>query len=397
MIVHDAPPARKDVVATTIPGPVARVATSIAAVKEQWVLREFHEATTPGASLPLPWPESLIGRGATASVRIADASVSKNHARMFFSGGSLFVTDLSSTNGTYVNGRRIEHSALIDGDLLQLGGAIFQVRHQSPRPVETDNCTVSGDLQQWSQTLVLFNDLIGSRSVVPHYQPIVPMLSGQVGEQTPAAVGWELLARSGIEQLANPAAMFGAAERLGQQATLSELMRSVGTEVAAGGGLGHSRIFYNTHPEELGTVRLDDSLVSLRSAYPEQPITIEVHEAAVARIDQMRRFRDQLTALDMQLAYDDFGAGQGRLLELTEVPADVLKFDMSLIRGIDTASSSRQSLVRSLIAVAIEAGSIPLAEGVETIGEHECCCELGFQLGQGFFYGRPRPIDALGS
>ena len=363
--------------------------------KGRWTLTAFNETGGPGETLNLHLPDGVVGRGGGVAVRIADASVSKSHARLFLSSGVLFITDLQSTNGTYVNGKRIDQSALADGDLLQLGGAVFQVRNPAAAAVETDCCTIAGDAVQWSQTLILFNDLIGGRSVVPHYQPIVPMLSGRTGGQTPAAVGWELLARSGIEALANPATMFGAADRLGQNATLSELMRSVGTEVAAAGGLGHARIYYNTHQEEVGTERLADSLIALRRAHPGQLITIEVHEAAVTRIDQMRQLRDQLTSLDMQLAYDDFGAGQGRLLELTEVPADVLKFDMSLIRDIDTASGSRQSLLRSLVAVAIEAGSIPLAEGVETAGEHECCCELGFQLGQGFFYGRPAPIDSI--
>ena len=376
-----------DVLPGRPPAPVAKAS--------MWALVEFGETTGLGATFQLQLPDCVIGRGGSAAVRIHDASVSKAHARLFLSAGVLFVADLGSTNGTYVNGKRVSQSAVVDGDLLQLGAAVFQVRGGPAVSTETDGCTVAGDAVQWSQTLLLFNDLICQRRVVPHYQAIVPMHSGGVGEDLPAAVGWELLARSGIEALANPAAMFGAAERLGQQATLSELMRSVGTEVAQSGGLGKSRIYYNTHPEELGTDRLDDSLIALRNAHPSQPITIEVHEAGVTRIDQMRRFRDQLTSLDMQLAYDDFGAGQGRLVELTEVPADVLKFDMALIRDIDTASGSRQSLVRSLVAVAIEAGSIPLAEGVETAGEHECCCELGFQLGQGFFYGRPQPIDSL--
>ncbi len=58
-----------------------------------------------------------------------------------------------------------------------------------------------------------------------------------------------------------------------------------------------------------------------------------------------------LSDLDLQLSYDDFGAGQGRLLELGEVPLDTLKFDMQLIRNIDTASSSRQELLASLVRI----------------------------------------------
>lgn len=44
-------------------------------------------------------------------------------------------------------------------------------------------------------------------------------------------------------------------------------------------------------------------------------------------------------------AYDDFGAGQARLNELAEVPLHVVKFDMSLIRDIDCASTKKQQKI----------------------------------------------------
>ena len=108
----------------------------------------------------------------------------------------------------------------------------------------------------------------------------------------------------------------------------------------------------------------------------------------------MKRFRGVLSDLEMQLSYDDFGAGQGRLLELGEVPPDVLKFDMQLIRDIDTASATRQDLLASLVRIAIDLGTTPLAEGVETAGEHQTCQQMGFLLGQGYRYGRPQCFSA---
>ena len=91
----------------------------------------------------------------------------------------------------------------------------------------------------------------------------------------------------------------------------------------------------------------------------------------------------------MQLAYDDFGAGQARLLELTEVPPDVLKFDRGLIQNIDSASRPRLEIIRGLVGVAKSMEITTLAEGVETEAEHQVCLELGFDQGQGFLYGRP--------
>ena len=91
----------------------------------------------------------------------------------------------------------------------------------------------------------------------------------------------------------------------------------------------------------------------------------------------------------MQLAYDDFGTGQNRLAELIEVRPHILKFDMALIRGIHLATSRRQQFLQSLVHMVTELGIVPLAEGVEHEGEHAMCNKLGFQLAQGFLYGKP--------
>ena len=80
-----------------------------------------------------------------------------------------------------------------------------------------------------------------------------------------------------------------------------------------------------------------DSLRDLRVKFPDQPITLEVHEAAATSPQMMKQLRQTLDALDMKLAYDDFGAGQSRLVELATVCPDVVKFDIKFIREIHFA------------------------------------------------------------
>jgi EAL domain-containing protein (putative c-di-GMP-specific phosphodiesterase class I) len=98
-----------------------------------------------------------------------------------------------------------------------------------------------------------------------------------------------------------------------------------------------------------------------------------------------------LEALDIRLAYDDFGAGQARLLELAEVPPDYLKFDMDLTRGIAVSTFAKQHMLGSLAQVANDLGVATVVEGVETAEERDACLQLGFELGQGFLFGRPSP------
>jgi EAL domain-containing protein (putative c-di-GMP-specific phosphodiesterase class I) len=130
----------------------------------------------------------------------------------------------------------------------------------------------------------------------------------------------------------------------------------------------------------------------MRAEAPSQRLTIEIHEAAVTSPEQMRVLRKLLNELDMSVAYDDFGAGQARLQEIAAAPPDYLKFDMAMIRGLDESTLGRQHLVRSLVELVNSLGICAVAEGVESEAEHEVCRELGFQLAQGYLYGRPSAL-----
>ncbi len=63
----------------------------------------------------------VIGRGQDADLRIIDEQISRRHARVAIENGIIVVTDLGSSNGTYVNGRQITRHVLGDGDKIQIG------------------------------------------------------------------------------------------------------------------------------------------------------------------------------------------------------------------------------------------------------------------------------------
>jgi len=72
--------------------------------------------------------EVTLGRAAGCGVRVEDAYTSSLHARLYRRNGSLWVEDLGSTNGTWVNAERIgSPMKLGKGDLLQVGGTVFEV------------------------------------------------------------------------------------------------------------------------------------------------------------------------------------------------------------------------------------------------------------------------------
>lgn len=83
---------------------------------------------TTGETYPLEQEETLMGRDLANDVAISDPEVSRRHARFVIKEGTVFVEDLGSTNGTFLNGERIsEPQQLRPGDVITLGENIVLV------------------------------------------------------------------------------------------------------------------------------------------------------------------------------------------------------------------------------------------------------------------------------
>ena len=91
-----------------------------------WILRTVTEGQPEKTFRILPGNERTIGRATGADFIIDAALVSRVHCRVTaLAGGELEITDLESTNGTYVNGERIDSARLASGDRLQVGRVEF--------------------------------------------------------------------------------------------------------------------------------------------------------------------------------------------------------------------------------------------------------------------------------
>ena len=74
-----------------------------------------------GESFPLDGDRMTIGRRPDSDIFLDDVTVSRDHALLVRRGGDLYLDDLGSLNGSYVNRRRIESHRLEDADELQIG------------------------------------------------------------------------------------------------------------------------------------------------------------------------------------------------------------------------------------------------------------------------------------
>ncbi len=335
---------------------------------------------------PLPF---RIGRRAELELAISAPGVSQEHAAIESGDGRLWIRDLGSTNGTFLNAARVvEPQVLLEGDVLHFADQEYRVVVERP----FDELALGGTLQLSVADLASrmsggrreIEKLIAERALTPVFQPIVDLVTGRIA-------GYEALCRGELEGLpSQPGELFTLAASFGLEKQLSATFRDLAAETSR--RLGPTRLFFNTHPHELDDPEaLLGSLSHLTDAGLEHELVLEIHEAAVTDPARMKELAEQLRGLGLKVAYDDFGAGRARLLELVEVPPDYLKFDMSLIRHLEQASEGRRKMLTMLIDVAKGLHIPTIAEGIETQLEAEAAREIGFELAQGFLWGRPGP------
>jgi EAL domain-containing protein (putative c-di-GMP-specific phosphodiesterase class I) len=121
-------------------------------------------------------------------------------------------------------------------------------------------------------------------------------------------------------------------------------------------------------------------------------IVVEVTEhEAIEDYPRLRSAVDALRGLGVRLAIDDAGAGYASLRHILQLSPDFIKLDIALTRDIHEDPPQR-ALAAALVTFAREIGATITAEGVEVVEEAETLKDLGVELGQGFFLGRP---DAL--
>jgi Protein of unknown function (DUF3662)/FHA domain len=86
------------------------------------VEREVVTLTVDGHEYPVTSRRVVLGRSRECDIRVPDANVSRRHAELRQEGATFWIVDLDSTNGTEVNGRRVERAKLADGDRITVGG-----------------------------------------------------------------------------------------------------------------------------------------------------------------------------------------------------------------------------------------------------------------------------------
>lgn len=355
-----------------------------------WYLEGFQSNSRQLLRIALHTLPFSVGRRASCDLALNSPLVSQVHAEFFNRDTELWLRDRDSTNGTFINGRRVtaEH-VLRTGDIVHFGDLEFRIQEHDSQPA-TDMLSetlrkVDGGIH--GAKFRELREMLQSRSVQALFQPLISL-------EDSTLLGYELLGRGLLDGASTaPEDLFVMAETIGVAPELSALFRARGIDEAA--RLPEAlEIFVNTHPEELlDHENLLTSLHTLRERHPKRAIVLEVHESAVTEPASLKQLSRHLDELDVGVAFDDFGTGQARLLELTDAAPRYIKFDVSLIRNLHRGAKKRRDMVETLVRLVTDMDIVPIAEGIEVAEEARVCAELGFQYGQGFYFGHPTLLD----
>jgi EAL domain-containing protein (putative c-di-GMP-specific phosphodiesterase class I) len=134
-----------------------------------------------------------------------------------------------------------------------------------------------------------------------------------------------------------------------------------------------------------------------RHRLPAEALVLEVTETSIiANLEGTKRVVKTLRDLGVVVSIDDFGAGFTSLAYLSDLAIGELKLDGIFIKGLASGDRERDiELVRATIELGHVMGLRVVAECIEDKPTLDLLSDLGCDLGQGYFIGRPVPADRL--
>jgi EAL domain-containing protein (putative c-di-GMP-specific phosphodiesterase class I) len=232
---------------------------------------------------------------------------------------------------------------------------------------------------------------IKEERLVVHYQPQIELASGRLSG-VEALVRWNDPSRG----LVSPADFIAIAEETGLIVDLGrQVMMRACHDLAD--WPAKIRLAVNVSPAQF---QLDDVAAMVRLAVTREGIDphrveIEITEGVFADPGEaVMGALERLRLSGVEIALDDFGTGYSSLGQLDRLPVDTLKIDRGFVAPLP-GDAGRLAIVTAMLNLARALDKRVVAEGIETAAQANLLKRLGCTLGQGYYFDRPLPIEAL--
>ncbi len=268
-------------------------------------------------------------------------------------------------------------AALADRTIVELGRIV-----DTPAAVPTEAGQVDPDVALMAE---LEADIDAGRLEML-YQPIYDR-HGEKVISAEALVRW---ARNG--QPVGPAVFIPLAERTGLITKIGAFARRRVLQQAAAWGLP---VAINVSPIELDRPGFLDGVRALlkETGYDARCMILEVTETAfLGEPSRTRLLFEELRSLGIRLALDDFGVGYSSLTALHRFPFDKIKIDREFVTALDGESRSALealAIVQAVTGIGRAFGMQVIAEGIETVTQHQHLKAAGIHGMQGYLFSRP--------
>ncbi|MEM8705164.1 MAG: EAL domain-containing protein [Actinomycetota bacterium] len=234
---------------------------------------------------------------------------------------------------------------------------------------------------------------IENDELMVYYQPIIDLGSGRT-------IGVEALVRWNhpVRGMISPGQFIPIAERNGMIAPIGHwVLEQAAHQVAEWRGLGHD-LYASVNVSAMQLQRdgivheildvVDGAQIDRRA------IVLELTESAlISDFDLVNRRIDALREAGLRVAIDDFGTGYATLTYADQFAADILKIDQSFVARLEESDDS--AIVTTVLNIAAAMGAETVAEGIEVPDQHRRLLALGCSLGQGYYFKRPAPAEAI--